>query len=177
MTDRTFIEKLTLSELNSFYQLQSLFSKLIILIHYDLKCQLYTDINALKEFNFKAYVYHIKKSHSFISGQKSIKLILFLNKTLADTETYYWLNKLEVTDLVWLVWKIYHMLKSAEKLIVVYTDHSVTLDIVCQFSLTLMTLIDKMNLHLICVSKYLQRFCLNVHHKADKINIVSDALF
>ena len=118
----------------------------------------------------------MKKSHDFISDQKSIKSILFLNKTLANAETQYWLTELEVTDLIWLVQKIHHMLKLAEKLTIVYTDHSATLSIFCQFSLTLTTSIDKLNLQLVWVSEYLQRFCLNIWHKADKINIVLDTL-
>ena len=69
------------------------------------------------------------------------------------------------------------MLKSAKKLTIVYTDHFITLDIVCQLSLTSITSINKMNLQLICISKYLQRFYLNIQHKADKTNIVSDASF
>ena len=44
--------------------------------------------------------------------------------------------------------EIYHMLKSAEKTIV-YTDHSATLNIVYQFSLTSMISIDKLNLQLV----------------------------
>ena len=106
-----------------------------------------------------------------------MELILFLSKTLANTETQYWLTELEVTDLIWLVQKIHHMLKSAERLTIVYTDHSVTLSIVHQFSLTLTIFIDKMNLQLVCVNKYLQRFHLNIQHKVGKINIVSDTLF
>ena len=133
-------------------------------------------MNASKEFSFRAHIYHMKKSHSFITDQKSMKLILCLNKTLFNTETYYWLTELKVTDLVWLVQKIHYMLKSAEKLTIVYTDHSATLNIVHQFSLTSATSIDKLNLQLVWVSKYLQRFCLNIWHKVDKINIVSDTL-
>ena len=164
MTDKTAIEKPTLSELDSFHQLQSLFFKSIILVHYDLKHQLYTDMNASKEFDFRAHVYHIKKSHSsaMISDQKSIKSILFLSKAFSITKTHYWSTELEVADLIWLIQKICHMLKSAEKLTIVYTDHSVTLNIVHQSSLTLMTLIDKINLQLICISEYLQQFCFEV---------------
>ena len=177
MISRISIEEFIFSELDSFYQLQSLFSKLTILIHYNLKCQLYSDINALKIFSFRAHIYHMKKSHGFTADQKSMKSILFLNKILANTETQYWLTELKITDLVWLIQKICHMLKSAEKLTIVYTDHSVTLNIVHQLSLTLMTLIDKINLQLICISEYLQQFHLEVQYKADKMNILSDTLF
>ena len=157
MTDRTAIKEPTSSELDSFHQLQSLFSKLTIFIHYNLKYQLYTDMDTFKEFGFRAHIYHMKKSHGFTStlGSKSIKSILFFSKSLANTETCYWLTELEVTDLIWLIQKICHMLKSAEKLTIIYTDHSATLSIVCQFSLTLMTSIDKLNLQLVWVSEYL----------------------
>ena len=100
MVSRTAIEKFTLSELDSFHQLQGFFSRSIILIYYDLKHQLYADINTLKKFSFEAHIYHMKESHSSISGQKSIKLILFLNKTLANTKTQYWSTELEITDLI-----------------------------------------------------------------------------
>ena len=105
-----------------------------------------------------------------------MKFILFLSKTLVNTEICYWLTELEVTNLVWLIQKIHHMLKSAEKLTIVYTDYSVTLDIVYQCSLTSTISIDKLNLQLVWVSEYLQRFCLNIQHKTDKTNIVSDTL-
>ena len=176
MTDRISIEELTLSELDSFYQLQNFFFRLTILIYYDLKRQLYTDINASKEFSFRAHIYYMKKSHGSTSDQKSMKLILFLSKSLVNTEIHYWLTELEVIDLIWLIQKICHMLKSAEKLTIVYTDYFTTLSIVCQFSLTSMTSLDKLNLQLVWVSEYLQRFCLDIWHKMSKINIVSDTL-
>ena len=176
LAGRTPIEEPTPSELDSFHQLRGLFSRPTILIHYDLKRQLYADMNTSKEFGFGAHVYHMKESHSSTSGQKGMKSILFLSKALADTETHYWPMELKVAGLVWLVQKIRHMLKSAKKPTIVYTDHSATLGIVRQSSLTLMTLIDKMNLQLVHVSEYLQRFHLDVQHKAGKVNIVPDAL-
>ena len=142
MTGRTAIEEPTLSELDSFHQLQGLFSRPTILIHYDLKRQLYADMDASKEFSFSAHIYHMKKGQ----GQKSMESILFLSKALANAETRYWLTELEVTGLIWLVRKTRHMLESAEKPTIVYTDHSATLGIVRQSSLTSTTSIDKLNL-------------------------------
>ena len=46
-------------------------------------------MNTSKEFSFEAHIYHMKKSHSFISDQKSMKLILFFSKTLANAKTQY----------------------------------------------------------------------------------------
>ena len=89
LAGRTAIEEPTPSELDSFHHLQSLFSRPTILIHYDPKRQLYADINASKEFSFEAHIYHIKESYDLTTGQKSIELILFLSKALANTETHY----------------------------------------------------------------------------------------
>ena len=89
LAGRTAIEEPTLSELDSFHQLQGLFSRPIILIHYNLKRQLYMDMDASKEFGFGAHIYHIKESQGSTSGQKGMESILFLSKALADAETCY----------------------------------------------------------------------------------------
>ena len=106
-----------------------------------------------------------------------MKFILFLSKTLSDAETHYWLTELEIADLVWIVQKIHHMIESDETLTIVYTDHSATLSIAKQSSLTITISIDRMNLQLVCTSEFLQWFQLDVHHKTGKMNIISDTLF
>ena len=102
LASRIIIDEPTPSELDGFLQLQGLFSRPTILIHYDPKRQLYADMNASKEFGFGAHVYHMKESHSttMASGQKSIESILFLSKALASAETCYWPTELEVAGLV-----------------------------------------------------------------------------
>lgn len=80
--DSISIMKSTLKKLNVFHQLQSLFSCLSLLVHFDSKHQLYIDLNALKKFNFEAHVYHTKMNVIItveISKQKSIELIMFLS--------------------------------------------------------------------------------------------------
>ena len=69
------------------------------------------------------------------------------------------------------------MIESDEMLIIVYTDHSAILSIAKQFSLTITILIDRMNLQLVHTSEFLQWFQLDIHHKTDKMNIISDTLF
>ena len=100
LAGRTAIEEPTPSELDSFHHLQSLFSRLTILIHYDLKRQLYADMNASKEFSFEAHIYHMKESDGLTTGQKSMESILFLSKTLANIKTHYWPTELKVTGLI-----------------------------------------------------------------------------
>ena len=58
---------------------------------------------------------------------------------------------------------------------IIYTNHSVTLDIVKQIFLNII-ITDKLNLCLIQVSQYIQIFRLKIFHKSDKTHLVSDAL-
>ena len=85
------------------------------------------------------------------------------------------LTELKVIDLVRVVKKIRHMIEAAELLIIVYTDHSAVIFIICQTFMNT-TLMKKLNLQLIHTSKYLQWFCLNIHYKFSKTNIISDTL-
>jgi len=59
--------------------------------------------------------------------------------------------------------------------VIIYTDYVISVKISCQFSLNI-TAVKKLNLYLIQASEYLQCFCLNVHYKSEKSNIISDAL-
>ena len=143
-----------------FDQLQAMFFRLTILAHFNSVHQLYVDLNTLKEFRFRAHVYHcwsddeIKADSASEVKQKNIKSICFLSKLLVNAETRYWLTKLKVVRLVWVVQKIWHMIKLAIKVTIIYTDHSVTVNIVHQLSLSI-TSMKKINLHLIWASEYL----------------------
>ena len=74
--------------------------------------------------------------------------------------------------------KIRHIIEIVDlKLsIVVYTNHDVALDIVKQIFFSSSST-NKLNLRLIRVSNYFQRFNLDIRHKSDKQHIVSNALF
>ena len=67
------------------------------------------------------------------------------------------------------------MIEVTECITIIYTDYSAAVFIVQQSSLNIVN-INKLNLHLICISEYLQHFSLNIHYKSGKINIISDAL-
>ena len=62
VTARTYISMPTNQELNAFHHLQQLFSRLLILSHYNPSCQLYIDLDASKAFEFGAMVYHNKNT-------------------------------------------------------------------------------------------------------------------
>ena len=105
-----------------------------------------------------------------------MKSICFLSKLLANAEMRYWLTELKIVRLVWVVQKICHIIESVIKVTIIYTDYSITVNIVCQSSLST-TSTEKINLCLIQTSEYLQLFCLDIHYKSDKFNVISDALF
>ena len=159
-----------------------LFLKSLILSHFNSKQQLYINLNISKKFKFDVHVYHIKldlmKSLlDFISlfNQRKMKCILFLSHFLSDAETQYWFIELEITEIVWIVKKIHHMIKNAEKTTIIYMNHSAAVFIVCQLNLNIIN-IEKLNLYFVCASKYLQHFCLNIHYKSSKINIIFNVL-
>lgn len=104
-----------------------------------------------------------------------MKSILFLSWLLTNAETHYWPTELEVTDIVWVVKKVCHMIEITELTTIIYTDHSAVVSIVQQFSLNT-TAVEMLNLWLVHVSEYLQWFCLNIHYKPDLTNIVPDTL-
>ena len=179
---RVKVEMLTSQKLQIFNQLQAMFFKSIILAHFNLIWQLYIDLNALKEFRFRAHVYHhwsdreIKAESISDEKQKNMKSIYFLSSLLADAETRYWLIELKIADLVWVIQKIHYMIESVIKVTIIYTDYFIIVNTVHQSSLSI-TLTEKINLCLIWALKYLQHFCLNIHYKFDKFNVILHALF
>ena len=155
-----------------------LFLRLTILCHFNLKCQLYINLNALKEFDFDAYVYHSKSEINLTmsSLQEEIKSILFLSCFLFNAKTQYWSTELKVMNIVWIVKKIQHIIKITEHITIIYINYSAIIFIVQQFSLNTVN-IKKLNLYLIWTSEHLQCFHLNVHYKSDKTNIILKVLF
>ena len=81
-----------------------------------------------------------------------------------------------MTDIVWIIKKIQHIIETAEYIIIIYINHFAVIFIVQQFSLNTVN-IEKLNLCLMWTSEYLQHFCLNVHYKSGKTNIILDVLF
>jgi hypothetical protein len=67
------------------------------------------------------------------------------------------------------------MIESFKKSTILFTNHETALSIAKQTSL-IISFIDRLNLRLIRVFEYIQRFNLIIRHKSDKQHIVSDAL-
>ena len=169
-------------KINTFNTLQALLSKLSYFIHASTKRSLYVDLDASKEFDFDVMIYHVKEnwlrkifSKVEYSSRATIESILFLNRLLILVETRYWLTKLELVDIVWVLKKIRHIVETTNLSTMIYTNHDAVLDIVKQISL-IISFIDKLNLRLIRASNYIQRFNLNIRHKLEKQHIISNAL-
>ena len=191
-------------ELKSFTTLQDILSRPSYLIHFNPYWVLYIDIDASKDFGFGIVVYHdweeasdaetsrkasgkeLKQGSERSEGSSStgytttktrvkIRPIMFLSRLLTDAEKNYWPTELEVAGLVWTVRKIRHLIESSKSRVVVYTDHSATVDIAKQGSLTTTSTV-RLNLRLVRASQYIQRFELDVRHKPGKRNVIPDAL-
>ena len=163
-------------ELNSFHHMQSLLSKASILVHFDSERRLYIDMDASKERGIGGYLYHVSNEPlDKPPGPKTIQPILFLSRDLIDAETRYWPTELEISGLVWMIKKVRHLVEASKLPVIVYTDHSSTVNIAKQSSLNT-TSIEKLNLRLVRSSEYLQRFRLDIRHRPGKTNVIPDAL-
>ena len=147
-TAHTHLTMPTPRELNSFHQLQKLFSSPSILHHHDKKRVLYVDLDASKEFGFEAHIYYSTDDSADPPKQKSQQSILFLSRLLTDAKTRYWPTELKIAGIVWVVKKIRHMIEASTHCTVVYTDHSTAISIVRQTSLNT-TSTEKLNLRLV----------------------------
>ena len=107
----------------------------------------------------------------------AMQFIMFLNKCLNDAEKNYWLIKLKITDIVWIIKKIKHMIESIEmSSIIIYIDYNAVVSILRQTTFITFN-INKLNLKLVKASQYLFEFNLFIRHKIDKFNIIFDILF
>ena len=158
--------------------LQTLLSRFSYLVHVDKARQLFVNLDESKIFDFEAMIYHVKNwNEKNYSKRFQIQPILFSSRLLISAETRYWFIELELARIVWVLKKIRHMMESTNSSLstVIFIDHEAALRIEKQTSLTI-NCIDKLNLRLIRVSNYIQRFNLDIRHKSRKQHIVSDAL-
>ena len=166
-------------KINVFETFQKNLFKSIYLIHFDFAKQLYADLN-FNDADMSVMIYHVKSKSNFEFSkyffQNCVQSIIFLSRLLTSIESRYWFTELELTEFVWILRKIRHLMKSTKILIIIYIDHEIALRIAQQINL-ITSSTDKSNLRLIRVSKYIQKFFFQIRHKSEKFNIVSNALF
>ena len=177
-TIKTHLYDSTYEKRVAFRNLQIAFVSSIFLIHFDQKRRFYIDLNVFKQWNFATIVYHVLNDslNDVTYSRIAIQSIMFLSRCLNDVEKNYWSTELKVADIVWIIRKIKHIIKSIEIVsIIIYIDHFVAVFISRQITLITFSN-DKLNLRFVWVLQYLFDFNLFVRHKIDKINVMSNAL-
>ena len=112
-------------------------------------------------------IYHMQDDknefldHITKENHSKVQSILFLSKLLTDAETWYWSTELEIACVIWTVKKIHHMISRFLAETVIWTDHSVILQILKQITLNSL-FIDKLNLCFIWVSQYCSQFEIDI---------------
>ena len=169
--------ELTHKKLQSFKNLKNAFRSLTFLTHYNRKRKLFVNLNLSKSWDFADMIYHIKNDFDDDFSRTKVQSIMFFSRCFNETKKNYWSTELKVAGIVWIVRKIRHMIESSECLsTIIYIDHSAAVSISRQTSFTTFST-DKLNLRLIKASQYLSEFNLQVRHKVDKSNIVSNVFF
>ena len=166
------------SELKFFYTIQVVLSKPSFLIYFDDKLTLYVDLDASKDFGFRAIVYYIFSNNPGKNGypQKSqIRPILFLSYLFKDIETRYQSIELELIEIIQVLTKTRYIVELV-LYIVVYIDYGAILEISKQTSI-ITSSTTKLNLRLIRASEYIQRFrSIKFRYKLGKQYIIPDTL-
>jgi hypothetical protein len=176
---KTLIENSSSVELDAYNQLQSDFSRARWHTHYNRIRQLYADVNASRK-SIEVMIYHFKKNsdEKFTNdsfSKRDIEFILFLSKTLSRAEINYWSIELKMIELMWTVRKIAHMIKSFEHSTIIYIDHDFSSAIAAITKLITFNT-NCLNMKLIRAFMYLFQFRLNIRHRSEKFNVISDAL-
>ena len=173
---KILLKNFSTEKLQFYEQLQKNFSRLSWLTHFDILKQLYADIDVSKD-GFDVMIYHVKNNSKIdkISDKRQIKSILFFSKFFTEIESKYWSTKLKMTTFVWTIRRIVHMIRSSKHFTVIYIDHEANFMIVVETKLST-TNINKLNMKLIKTSIYFFQFRIEMRHKLEKFNIVSNVL-
>ena len=100
---------------------------------------------------------------------------MYLLKVLINTKRVYGPLELEIGCLAWAAQKTRIILKSAEKPVVILTDHHIIKGIIKKTTLNTIS-INQTNHYLIAVSIYLTEYNLKVYHIPGRLNTIPDTL-
>ena len=167
-------------EIEAFDRIQESLFKSTYLIYFNCNRQLYVDLDSNKKMSINDVVYHVMNNNlaNFLmySIKKSIQSIMFFSRFLNSAEIRYRSTELKLTELIWVLRKIRHLMNFANKSSIIYIDHEIFFAIVKQTSLFTSST-DKVNLKLVRTSDYIQRFDFIIRHKSNKFHLVLNALF
>jgi hypothetical protein len=162
-----------------FLLLQKDLIKTTLLMHFDKEKWLWIDLDEFKKFDFEVIVFHVTKEFSkkTWSIKNDIQLIMFLSRLITIAKRNYWSTELKTTNLTWIIKKIWHLIQSSKKSMIIQTDHDVIIDICKQTSIINTNFVMKMNLRLIRVFQFLNQFLnLKIRHKSKKYHLISNVL-
>ena len=149
------------------------------LIHFCNEKTFYIDIDAFKRRGFGTMVYHFQITYINPENPKrsDIEHIMFFNRIINDVEIKYWPTEFEMAGLIWVVWKIRHMIKTTktEKITVIFTDHAVNI-LIIKLTILFNKNINKFDLMLVRTFIYLLLFRLNVKYRPGKKNVIPNVL-
>lgn len=121
----------------SFQNIEEALSQPLTLKHHDPHKTLWIDLDAFKEFQFRAVVFHTSTNENLPQGSWPnngfVKPYLFLFRLLTSVENNYWLTELEIASFVCMVKKVRHLIESLRARVIIQTDYSAILDILQQF--------------------------------------------
>ncbi|KAJ5399626.1 hypothetical protein N7465_010115 [Penicillium sp. CMV-2018d] len=123
-------------------------------------------------------IYHTKENYQHKDPTKpspaaATEPIMFLNRLLTPAEKNYWATELEVSCITWTIKKVRHLIETAKKPVIFYTDHSATIAVATSLK-TSST--ERLNLRLVRASMYMQQFPIKVFHRPRKTSRIADAL-
>ena len=172
------LKQFIIEKYESYQHLQKAFSKLNFLIHFSSYRFSFINVNAFKQMNIDVMIFHVindsKSDETFDKNQ--IQFIMFLNKRFSSVETKYWFTKFEMIDVIWIIKKMRHFIKSCKKSSMsIFTNHAIIAEIINQiFLITINT--NKLNLRLIHVSQFLFILFIKTKIKSEKFHVVSNVL-
>ena len=124
-----FIEQ----KLTSFDVLQNILTKSFYLIYSNTKKQLFLDFDVNKKFDFDVMLYYMKKlfykNDDKYFSRYVIESILFLSWFITNAKLKYWFIKLKIIEIIWVLKKIRYIVETTLNIIIIYTNHDVTIDI------------------------------------------------
>ena len=143
----------TPQELTSFQSIQEALSQSLTLVHHNPGKILWIDLDAAKEFEFRAIVFHTASNEALLEGRwpstTSVQPILFLSRLFTSAERNYWPTELEIAGFVWVVKKVRHIIESSRAKVIIQTNHSAIIDILQQSLITSTTSTMRLNLRLV----------------------------
>ncbi len=180
---KLFAKKILLNQsietkIKSYEHLQHVFSDKKFLRHYNDIRKLFIDVNISKKRDIEAMIFHVKNdsNEKIIFKRCDIESIMFLSKIFISAEIKYWFTKLEMTDVIWVVKKVKHLIETSRKQsTIIFTNHFVLISIIKQIFLNTFNT-NKLNLRLVRASQYLFVLSINIKVKFEKFHVISDAL-